>query len=561
MEQAQDKHMHASGKFRFVCRIGILLIMPIIMCCILTTGNVLQGQTQTNNLDSLLRRLKKLDDKEKAGLLLQIGFEYSYSDSLETGLMYLKEALMMAERYQQKDLVASANYQLGDLYFQFDDLPNAQMYWIQSYKLSEEQGNRKLLMYSITGLGNIMMVTKEWQSASKYFGEALRIANREEFTEDIPKILNQLGILFSNQGQNDSALVIYRQMLEAGKRMNDSIMMGFAYTNISSVMIDEGRYREAIEHLNIATGIQSMRQKPKALATILLNLGRAYHLSGQHDKALGFLVEGYELSVNQAYLNLQVSISRVISDIYTAKGDDRQALMYYKIHSELKDTLFTIEKQKQIQNLQLKNQLEQAEKQVTVLKQRALVRNLVTYFSTFSVLLLLIIFYLVYRSIRNKVKMQELERIRMVGTIDQQGRDLVSMAMSLSKKQELISEISSSTKSLGRTEKNEEVQHLVEDINQKIRDDHMIDRKWEIFKLHFNGVHPSFFRILQEHHPDLTPYELRYCAFIKLNMSAKDIAQINNISLRSVYMFRYRLKKKLHLDETEDLDRYLTTIC
>jgi len=494
--------------------------------------------------------------KGEADRLLQRGIEYSYADSLEKGVDYLKQALKAAEKTKDKKTTAIANYYLGDLYFQFDDYTNAQIYWQQTYNLSESLRDYRLMVYSITGLGNIYMSTNDWKNAGRCLKQGLTIAQERKLSEDIPKIYNQLGNLYSMQSNHDSAMVAYTRMLESGLKVKDSTMIGFAYVNISNLLLNQQRPREAIRLLKDAMQMNAIRTKPKAWATVKQNIGKAYLLDGRIPQALNHLEEAFALATQQGYLSLMVSSSQSLSKAYEAAGNQTKALEYYKTHSTIKDSVFTIEKQKQLQNMQLMNQLEQTEKQLMVLHQKAFAKNLLVYFSLFTLVLLFIIFYLINKSIRNKVRLQELEKVQLSDTIDQQNRDLVSMAINLAKKQEIISEISSSTISYRQME-NSDVMHLVENIHEKIKDDQLLERKWELFKKHFAGVHPSFFSGLQEKHPELTSYELRYCAFLKLNLSAKDIAQINNISLRSVYMFRYRLKKKLHLKEEDDLDQYI----
>jgi len=62
---------------------------------------------------------------------------------------------------------------------------------------------------------------------------------------------------------------------------------------------------------------------------------------------------------------------------------------------------------------------------------------------------------------------------------------------------------------------------------------------------------------MKEKHPDLSPRELRLCAYLKMNLSTKEIAPLMNISIRGVEIGRYRLRKKLNLDREDNLINYL----
>ncbi|NER14856.1 hypothetical protein GWK08_15475 [Leptobacterium flavescens] len=83
------------------------------------------------------------------------------------------------------------------------------------------------------------------------------------------------------------------------------------------------------------------------------------------------------------------------------------------------------------------------------------------------------------------------------------------------------------------------------------------DDDWENLKKHFSAVHTGFFDKIYQLHPSLTEAELRHCVFIKLHMQTKEIARILHIDPRSVQTSRYRIKKKLALDENTDLREYL----
>lgn len=83
---------------------------------------------------------------------------------------------------------------------------------------------------------------------------------------------------------------------------------------------------------------------------------------------------------------------------------------------------------------------------------------------------------------------------------------------------------------------------------------------WTDFELHFDAIYPSFLKNLHSRHPDLTQSERRLCAFIRLNMSTKDIAAITHLEQQSVNMARSRLRSKLGLERDASLFVYLSMI-
>ena len=87
-----------------------------------------------------------------------------------------------------------------------------------------------------------------------------------------------------------------------------------------------------------------------------------------------------------------------------------------------------------------------------------------------------------------------------------------------------------------------------------------LDEEWKQFSIHFNNVHSNFLITLKEVYPDLNAHEMKLCAYLRMNLSSKEIAQLLSISVRGVEISRYRLRKKLKLHPQEDLFEFLFNI-
>ena len=84
-----------------------------------------------------------------------------------------------------------------------------------------------------------------------------------------------------------------------------------------------------------------------------------------------------------------------------------------------------------------------------------------------------------------------------------------------------------------------------------------IYKEWENFTKHFDRVHSDFVVKLKEKHPAISGNELKLCAYLRMNLSTKEIAQLMNISVRGVEISRYRLRKKLNLSTETSLFDFL----
>ena len=83
------------------------------------------------------------------------------------------------------------------------------------------------------------------------------------------------------------------------------------------------------------------------------------------------------------------------------------------------------------------------------------------------------------------------------------------------------------------------------------------ERDWDIFEKSFNESHGDFFKKLKAEFPSLSPNDLKLCAYLRLNMTSKDIASLLHISTRAVEVRRYRLRKKFDIPTEKNLTEFL----
>ncbi len=96
------------------------------------------------------------------------------------------------------------------------------------------------------------------------------------------------------------------------------------------------------------------------------------------------------------------------------------------------------------------------------------------------------------------------------------------------------------------------VKHIIGELNNHIQED-----SWLRFNISFTNVHKEFTKHLVEQFPELTGMELKLCVFIRLGMNNKDIAALLNQNPDSIKVSRSRLRKKLNLDQSQNLETYL----
>ncbi|WP_028295243.1 ligand-binding sensor domain-containing protein [Olivibacter sitiensis] len=152
-----------------------------------------------------------------------------------------------------------------------------------------------------------------------------------------------------------------------------------------------------------------------------------------------------------------------------------------------------------------------------------------------------------------------LQNEKLENEIAYKNSELTTMTLDLIQRGEVLNKIKDVISSLARKDPNESETHI-RHLLRLIRNVERSKEDWEHFTSHFNHINESFFNILKEKYPDITSTELRLCAFLKMNLSSKEIAQIMHITIKGVEVARYRLRKRLKLDSEVNLHEFLSRI-
>ena len=146
---------------------------------------------------------------------------------------------------------------------------------------------------------------------------------------------------------------------------------------------------------------------------------------------------------------------------------------------------------------------------------------------------------------------------KLEGEISYKNSELASSAMHLVKKGELVSKMKTELTHVMKGISNPQAEAELKKMIRSISEDDNMDQEWENFALHFDKVHSDFISALKEKHPGISNNEIKLCAYLRMNLSTKEIAQLMNISVRGVEVSRYRLRKKLELATEVSLFDYL----
>ena len=160
--------------------------------------------------------------------------------------------------------------------------------------------------------------------------------------------------------------------------------------------------------------------------------------------------------------------------------------------------------------------------------------------------------------VREKEKQLEEERIRsrtekLQEDVLRKSQELANSTFNLVRKNEILVQLKESLTTSSRTTSPQNNRQLIRLIDRHLTD----EQDWKIFETNFNQVHEVFFKKLKSEYTDLTPGDLRLAAYLRMNLSSKEIAPLLNISLRGVENKRYRLRRKIALKGEENLVDFL----
>ncbi|WP_299227799.1 triple tyrosine motif-containing protein [uncultured Psychroserpens sp.] len=202
------------------------------------------------------------------------------------------------------------------------------------------------------------------------------------------------------------------------------------------------------------------------------------------------------------------------------------------------------------------------------------ITNLMIVLYTFAILLFSLFMHNVYRTyyrkqkaklveknaqdlelkeLENEQQVMQLKNEKLQQDIDNKNRELAISTMSLIKKNEFLNNIKEELK---QVDQNKDLKPVIKIIDKNLNN----TDDWKFFQEAFNNADKDFLKKIKSKHTNLTPNDLKLCAYLRLNLSSKEIAPLLNISPRSVEVKRYRLRKKMNLPHESSLTNYILEI-
>ena len=275
--------------------------------------------------------------------------------------------------------------------------------------------------------------------------------------------------------------------------------------------------------------------------------------------------------------------TRLLSDIFKAKGNYPEALKYLMRYTEVKDSIINQENTVRYSRLQSIYRSEQQEKEIEILKKDQELARLtqqitITGFAIAVIAAGLIIFYLrssvkrkqevikkneeIHNSqqalIKAELANKHLTENQLRQDLEFRHKELVTYTLNMAQKNTLMENLREGIQEMLVTSDQDskmKLSKLIRVIDTTLE----TEKDWDEFKMYFEKVHSSFFENLKTYFPDLSQSDIKLCALVSLNLNIKDMSELMGISPESVKMARHRLRKKLNIPPQENLADFIAS--
>lgn len=538
-----------------------------------------------------------------------IGESYYYSPHIDSALYWYEKAKAFSKANDDLNELAHTTVSLGSILSEMSRYDEACAQFDESIKIRESLNDTDNLVFIYIKKAWTNNMADKHDLAMEDYLIAEAYAREIKDTAEWANALNGMAIVQKKQNNLEKSEELFLQAIDLQESIGDIFGKTASEGNLAMVYKSMGQYERAYSIYPPLVDLYTKEGFDLGVMSCCINMAICSNFLGEHRRAIKEGKKGEKIAINnsqaesacdisneiaKAYLQLNILDSAMIwaekaavlaednfslekemanaltlSEIHAAQGNHRLALDEYKRYSAVKDSIFESEKSRQVLDLQAKYETAQRERQIAILEADAQLKEQ----TQFTLLLGLIFVFIgaiaiINRETKRRKKAQELheseikrarlEQEKLQNELEFKNRELVSKALHIAQKNEMLHEIQERLQQHQNERENEHTE--VDQVIRTLNFDQKMSDHWDQFTQTFTETNPNFFRALNEQYQGLTKNELRLCALLKMNLGNKDIANMLNISDDGVKKARYRLRKKLDLQTNESLDEFILRI-
>lgn len=372
-------------------------------------------------------------------------------------------------------------------------------------------------------------------------------------------------------------LGLYRQAL-GHSRAEDWALSLQALTSMAQLFIAEGRLDSARACADGAFRLLDERAPDNRLFRTLASIckARVALAAADYREAAATMAAAEAAAPSMSGERFLADIYECLYLAHEGMGDEAAAYKYLKLFTAEYARNVNDIKRQDVTKARAREAIARSNDRIRLLEQEARLKRDVTYLTLAAAAILALVAVVVFVYLYQRYRIREVENRELRSNITrdaliystnrknferdmkQKECEISSSTLLLANKNEVLQQLSAITKRY--YDEGKVPQEYVGQVNAIIGESLRNDDEWQRFKLHFDSVHPDFFRKLKKLSAELTENDLRLCAYIRIGLRAKQIAEMLSVSPDSVNSNRYRLRKKLGLQRGDSLDDFIRRI-
>jgi tetratricopeptide (TPR) repeat protein len=513
---------------------------------------VSRAQSDTRAIDSLKVHLSTTESKiERVKTMLVLSKLIGKSDA-KSALTYAEESMQLANEIHLDTIINKAIINLARAYLQIGNYPKSLNIYQGIIKSKTSNANDLLAAYN--GIGIINYYQRNYKNAIKYYNKALTFSSSDKSEIEREKklkesLLNNLGIIYEEMKEFDKANFFYTEALKICKQLKDEENLAHVLTNQGRLFHKQDKNKQALQYYLEALAIRKKNNDESGITLSYDGLGEFYFELKKYDIAETYLRDAIKLGQHTGDLLTVRRASSNLYKLYQQLGNYKLAFESLALNKQVSDTLFNAERSNKITQLEMQFEFDRKQNEEKARqREKELTYLLAGIGLTLSLIIVSLLFYLQRNKVKNSLLEQahlKLEKENLEKGIELKNKELTTNILHLIQKNELIDHISEKLLKIKQNvdeETRPAMQKVVTDLQSNLRPELLKE-----FEFRFQQIHEDFYNVLNERFPNLSPSERKLCAFLKLNMTTKEISAITHQNTKSIEIARTRLRKKLNL--------------
>ena len=515
----------------------------------------------------------------------------SLAQNVQHEFLSLDSKLKGAILQEEVDSIAYYNFELGKLFFSQGAYTRALTFFQSSSDFYQKANDKKGIAAVYFEQGKLAYLNKQPTKAKDHLNESLKYFKEVNDLKGQSKCYTELGHLCEKEGDYEKALAYQNKALSILPEDQSLEIQMLILEHLGSIYEDLEKYDSAFHYFQMSRKLNQTVGDSLLEAIILNNQSDYYRKTNRYDSALFFSKMALELAERRNYSYQESSALRDLGKIYVLLGEFELAYNYNEKARKSYERIFAEESRQQVTLLQNLFELESKTLRIKNLEQGKKINRWITLSLGLCILFLLILAWVFFSKQKQRLKSKELliQKNKAIHQKELENSKLESERLKIELKHKKLEEEylslelnaqhkALSSRMLQIIEKNkllEDLRTQLNDTRKEIPEKHQaklkrlsnliglnfsVDEDWEKFQQSFEQIHSEFYEKLREINPELTSNDLRICSLIRINLNLEQIASVLGITIDSLRVSRYRLRKKLTLEKKQKLREFILSI-